>query len=816
MDFIEDNAPAAAKHTGTLQTNNQEQKPLDTGDFSTNDQQLCSVISPERAKKLIANYPCCSIINGTKRPVGIGWQTKPISAYTGQGLGIICGEVVGYSTPIYGLDADIISTDAAKAFAGELESILPYPPTRVGLAPKFLIPFTLAECESQPLQKAEYTSKSFYPDGVLSKKDKCQLEVLGQGNQFIGYHIHPDTKQPYQWHNFSICDLNPEDLPVLTRRQLAEIKAIFIKIMDQFGLKILQKPKDAEPLPVFEQSFGFVSKAGYKLNDVLAYLPSACMEYDEWQKTLAAIHAATNGQGVQEAYAWSCNNKHEDGKFYTAWNSFGKYSGAKADWGSLITMAKDNGMPAINAPIADASKLFSDIEAPEVEQIKACDVDLLNPPGLAGEICKYMKLNARRDSSELYPLSALHLMALVGRKRKSILTDKLNLVTLGIAPTAAGKENAQDAVKRLAHDQHCSKYIHGNAGSFKELVLNIIDGHGSSLYVVDEIHSLLGSMKSKSAATYETKMEAEILTMTSTKLYTFRGMEKRSILSAYKDELKAVNKQLDAGGSDEEVKKLTAKSKSLEEKVDWLENGLPNPFVSLMGHSVPEKLDGFVSAENISSGFIGRTLVIRAKDTRSKLRRTPVDEGALTWCEQNIDRGLANVRRDNRIVSVDSDARIFLDECIDWFDDDEQLNHPAAGGIYARAPEHLYRVASILALDEGSITLEHAKYAYALVKHSIENIDYLLMKAYTDSDGVNEQHVIIHAKEVIHRNCKGQGLQLSRIKDLVKKPKGWKDMEKRDIKRDRFTELIELMLAEGELIKITDGRRVRYVSQAKG
>ena len=28
---------------------------------------------------------------------------------------------------------------------------------------------------------------------------KCQLEVLGDGQQFVAYHIHPDTKQPYEW-----------------------------------------------------------------------------------------------------------------------------------------------------------------------------------------------------------------------------------------------------------------------------------------------------------------------------------------------------------------------------------------------------------------------------------------------------------------------------------------------------------------------------------------------------------------------------------------------------------------------------------------
>tara|TARA_R110002049_G_scaffold308468_1_gene512599 strand:+ start:11362 stop:13821 length:2460 start_codon:yes stop_codon:yes gene_type:complete len=468
-----------------------------------------------------------------------------------------------------------------------------------------------------------------------------------------------------------------------------------------------------------------------------------------------------------------------------------------------------------NAPIADINALFDMTEETKPHCASKTNVDLLAPPGLAGEICKQMKLIARRPCPELYPFAALHLIALVGRKRKSIFTSKLNLITLAIAPTAAGKEKAQDAVKRSAHDQYCSNLIHGNAGSFKDLIYNLLDGDGASLYIVDEVHSFLGSMKSNNAQTYETKMEAEILTMNSTELYTFRGMEKRQLSENYQKQIKSLEKAIENSGSNEdETNKLNKALERNKRQLDWLENGLPDPFFSMMGHSVPERLDSFIKADNIASGFLGRTLVTRCPDTRAKLRRTQVDEHELALIEINIMNGLNNVRRGRDVIDVTDDAAEYLNSCIDWYEEDEQLNHHIAGGIYARAPEHLYRVATILALDEGTINLEHVRYADALVKQSINDVSYILLKAYNEADGAEEKQVIEHARQIIHRNCKGQGLPESSIKQLVIKPKGWKELQANDLKRDRFKELVETMISNEELEIKEDGRRKRYLSRS--
>ena len=335
---------------------------------------VAPLMTTEQAAKLMTNYPCCLLYNKGEResksslskgknPIGgKGWQTRPVKRWDNKrGIGVICGALEGFDTPVYGFDADIVNP-AAEAYAAIIERYMPNAPKRIGLAPKSLIPFTLAEGEPQPFSKEE--TKVYYPDGDGERKtEKCQLEILGQGNQFVAYHIHPDTQQPYHWQTAQLYDLAPDQLPILTRTQLAELKAEFVQVMQDHGLEVKKPPKmDSPQLPLVSNATppvrvapanaagvagDYISDTGYPLHEVLRWLPSSSFEYKEWQTVLAAIHKATDGTGANEAYSWSSNSPtHEDGKFWKTWDSFGKtYDGKPADWGLLVRKARENGMP---------------------------------------------------------------------------------------------------------------------------------------------------------------------------------------------------------------------------------------------------------------------------------------------------------------------------------------------------------------------------------------------------------------------------------------------------------------------------------------
>lgn len=573
-------------------------------------------------------------------------------------------------------------------------------------------------------------------------------------------------------------------------------------------------------IPMMLESFGYLKKCDRWLSPNSSSKAAGVSLSSDGRKWLSS-HGSDSGIGRAAAngtmgdafdlFVYYQHNGNRDAAIKEAGEMFTTADG--------LTISKANQrayMAAKGATEIDSNGFFSsENEQETLEPTPVEEVELLKPPGLAGEICDYMNLVARRPCPELYPLAALHLMALVGRHRKSIYTKKLNLMTLAIAPTASGKDKPQEIVKRMAKELKCSNMILGSAGSFKDMIYNLLEGDGASLYIVDEVHSFLNSMKSKNAQSYETKMEAEILIMNTTELYTFRGMEKRSLLDRYKLEAKELeNKLEDVAGNSEKNEKLTHALNKTKRRIDWLENGLDSPFFSLMGHSVPERLDSFVQVDNIDSGFLGRTLITNCPETRRELCRNPVDDETSSRAMRNILARLETVKKSTTQVEADQAAQTELDRLIDWFDDDEQRNHPIVGGIYARATEHLYRIASILALEEGTITVDHVRYANALVRKSIEHVKHILLKAYANSDKAGEREVMEHARYTILRNCKSRGQPQSTLRQLVEKPKGWKALQAKTGTRDRFIELLEWMIIQKELEKVTQGRKERYISRA--
>lgn len=452
---------------------------------------------------------------------------------------------------------------------------------------------------------------------------------------------------------------------------------------------------------------------------------------------------------------------------------------------------------------------------PEPEKDQQTDkADVLSPPGIAGDICRLIAARARRDRPELYPLAALHMLALVSSARPTVYTSKLNIITLGIASTAAGKETAQDVIKKLANDCYLSSHIHSDMGSFKEMILNLIDGDGKNLYIMDEVHSTLDSMKSKNAATYETKTEAEILKMTTTGLYTFRGAEKRSIMPHFEKSLADVENRLSAMPDDDisdTFMMLTRTKAKLERQIKYLDEGWPDPFVSIMGHSVPEKLDRFASnADNIASGFIGRSLVVRCPEGAEPLR-LDLDAAEANILQADIGRRLARIKGSTSLITATDEADKYLRDRSAHFEEEDQRNCEYLGAIYRRASEHLFKVAGLMAIESGVINIEHARYAYALVLASIDDIGYLLQQAMAKGEGASETAVRqAAALKILKQAAPKSGATLTALKKAVTRSNEWKDVQSKHKGGDLFDDLITELIKKEQLEFIDDGRRKRY------
>lgn len=165
-------------------------------------------------------YEPIPITPGLKYPRGLSnWQNVEITpdqinewlsnGFADAGVGIRTAW-----TPA--VDIDVNDEDVVRQTIKLVEEVTgcQYQLQRVGMPPKSLLPFRTDQKFSK-LTSPKYRS----PDGREHK-----LEILADGQQFVAYADHPDTKNPYKWNGpFELRDFRQGDLPLLTLEMAQEI-----------------------------------------------------------------------------------------------------------------------------------------------------------------------------------------------------------------------------------------------------------------------------------------------------------------------------------------------------------------------------------------------------------------------------------------------------------------------------------------------------------------------------------------------------------------------------------------------------------------
>jgi len=183
------------------------------------------------ALRVIENgYDICFIRPGEKRPFGKEWESKKhgpkaVAAAIEAGRGAYGVGVKCKFTP--GVDIDCYDKDLVRHMVKFTEDICGPGLHRVGLAPKKLLVYRA----EKPFVKTQ--SKTFIDDEGRAVK----LEVLGDGQQFVAFHVHPDTEKPYRWGDETILDVEHDDLRVIDREDALEIVAEFERQARERGWK---------------------------------------------------------------------------------------------------------------------------------------------------------------------------------------------------------------------------------------------------------------------------------------------------------------------------------------------------------------------------------------------------------------------------------------------------------------------------------------------------------------------------------------------------------------------------------------------------
>ncbi len=148
-----------------------------------------------------------------KRPIPKGWQTHPpecleFHRYNGTtNVGILTGG----EHNLVAVDVDVRDVSTAREIEILLKDNLGEAPRRIGQAPKCLYVF---QCVSRIKKRAT--------DIHMIGGQKSQVEVLGEGQQFISHGVHPETKEEYVWPKDDLTDYKVVDLTVVTEDELIE------------------------------------------------------------------------------------------------------------------------------------------------------------------------------------------------------------------------------------------------------------------------------------------------------------------------------------------------------------------------------------------------------------------------------------------------------------------------------------------------------------------------------------------------------------------------------------------------------------------
>jgi putative DNA primase/helicase len=259
-----------------------------------------------------------------KRPVMKAWETECLNATTEKitnwsrsqrdctNTGLLCGEIVG-------VDIDVLD-DALSSGLVERASELfgPSPLRRIGRAPKTLLLYRV----EQPHKKIA-TSDLIFGDDVSVNDARAKVEILADGQQFVAFGIHPDTRAPYRWPEKSPLDTVVSDIPLVTFEALNQFIAESEQMLRAAGGRTQREIKNEQARKKQYEARDHAGTIAAALRDgdkpsleivsdaLINYIPNN-MEYDEWIRMGFALYHGLGDGGRDLWQRWSAQSHKND------------------------------------------------------------------------------------------------------------------------------------------------------------------------------------------------------------------------------------------------------------------------------------------------------------------------------------------------------------------------------------------------------------------------------------------------------------------------------------------------------------------------
>lgn len=469
--------------------------------------------------------------------------------------------------------------------------------------------------------------------------------------------------------------------------------------------------------------------------DMLGFIPNLDRPYDEWLSVGMAIHHATQGTGYDLWENWSASSgKHDASKMLRKWDSFGK-SANPVTLGTLVYHARQGGWIM---PVEFVPEHSFDEEAPRHDGLPfdIANVDLTAPPGFVGKVAEWIDAQSFRPRKHLAVAGALVAIGNLGGLRyvDDISGVTANLFAFCVAGSRTGKDAILKGVMAVLRAGGVNAATHGTIKSEQEIVKNLVR-HQASFYVIDEVASFMSKIsnaQTKGGAHYLEGIPAMLMAAYS-KADDYLGISgdvKDAVKRDLHAELKAIDSEISENGDNPPLLARQEKAKRALSKID---DGLERPFVSLLGVTAPNKFDGMMNIDMATNGFIGRSLVFHERETvprsRKLFKREKMPEYIANYARAINTGGEYDMMAAGRVENYDEPSPVpteqaaqqMLSDIIGWMEDQaEARKDTGMESLYLGGYEIVAKVSLILAIPERLRTVEHVRWAFALVRRDIE------------------------------------------------------------------------------------------------
>lgn len=481
--------------------------------------------------------------------------------------------------------------------------------------------------------------------------------------------------------------------------------------------------------------------------ELLSYISSDC-GYDQWIRIGMAIHHTLRGDGFDVWDSWSANGSTYPGaaNLERHWHSFGK-SASPAGYGTLLHYAREGGYCEPVTFVYDGPGIDDAIT------LDTTGIDLKRPPGFVGELCAWINDQCLYPRENLSVAASLCAVSSLAGMRVIDGQDGMtgNMIAFCVAGSSTGKESVQQAYLKIMKTAGVQAAVYGGFKSEQEVMRNLIR-HQGAFYSVDELGLVLRKLDNASkrgGAAYLEGIVGLIMSVYSKAdgYLPITGDLKEEIREKLRTELARTEKRIDDLPSDSSSDSLRGKLERAAEQIRnamrTIDDGLTNPYLTLIGYATPVTFNDLMTFEQATNGLMARALLFSDLETNPKRKKLfskrDMPDGMIGAIQNLYSPGKFDLSEsdqriehtgDKTVIPSTPEAVALLDDVYEHF---YQLaeTHKSASGMEAiprRGYELAAKISLVLAMPEGIRTHEHVLWAFALAKR---DVDHKIKTAYS-------------------------------------------------------------------------------------